>query len=248
MHPERRMKIDSIRFDAGIIHPLSLKIYGKPKPSKELLASIEKVGLLQPLIINETDKGHVLLVGNTRREAWRLLHEQGKVKTIWIPCRFVKVSVLEAEQFVIESNQQREKTEGQKVLEASELLRIESELAKQRQLLGRKDPSRAPGKGKASKIVAEKMGWGEDKVRQASAIAESKTALASLDEGKSVSQVYKELRKKSPQKINESATLARELTKLFTNGEVSRSKKDGMFHLTLKDRSEKQIREISKVI
>ncbi len=248
MHPERRMKIDSIRFDAGETHPLSLKIYGNPKPSKELLASVEKVGLLQPLIMNETPDGYVLLVGNTRREAWRILYEQCKVKSIWIPCRFVKVSELEAEQLVIESNQQREKTEGQKVREVAELLRIEKELAEERQLLGSKTLGGKQPKGKASEIVADKVGWGKEKVEQAAAVAESKKALAAVDAGKSVHQAYKELNKKSPEKLSEGAALAKELTKLFKNGEVNRSKKEDRFHLIVRDLTEKEIRILAKTI
>ena len=94
MHPERRTVIDSIPVDNLPPHPLSVKIYGKPKPSEELLASIAEVGLLQPLIANNYGDGsYELLVGNTRAEAWRILLKQGKIKTKWIPCRFVRLSL-----------------------------------------------------------------------------------------------------------------------------------------------------------
>src|SRR5947208_9853441 len=85
MHPERRIKLDSIRVDNLPPHPLSVKMYGKPKPSEELLTSIATVGLLQPLVVNVYDDGSYALVsGSTRAEAWRILLEQGRVKTKWM--------------------------------------------------------------------------------------------------------------------------------------------------------------------
>lgn len=132
MHPERRIKLHSIRCDNLPPHPLSVKIYGTPKPTPELLRSIEKVGLLQPLIVNDYGDGsHELLVGNTRAEAWRMLLKQKKISTVWISCHLVNLSPLDAERLVIESNHQRVKTAEEKAREFKELKRIEAALAKE---------------------------------------------------------------------------------------------------------------------
>ena len=124
MHPERRQRLDAVPCDHLAAHPLSAKIYGKPKPSKELLDSIAEHGLLQPIIVNQyQDRQHVL-AGNTRAAAWRMLWKQKRIKTKWIPCRIVHLLPLEAERLIIESNRQRVKTAGQKARETHELVRI----------------------------------------------------------------------------------------------------------------------------
>jgi hypothetical protein len=60
MHPERRVTLESVGFDQIAPHPLSLKVYGKPEPTAELLRSIEEIGLLQPLIINEVTNQSII--------------------------------------------------------------------------------------------------------------------------------------------------------------------------------------------
>jgi hypothetical protein len=45
MHPERRQKLETVKCDHLAADPLSVKLYGKPNPSKELLDGIVKHGL-----------------------------------------------------------------------------------------------------------------------------------------------------------------------------------------------------------
>ena len=89
-----------------VAHPLSVRVYGKPRPSQELMESLEKVGMLQPLVVaeREGDGPYEVLAGNTRAAAWRGLWEQKRVESPQMPCRFVRLSSIEAEQLVIESN------------------------------------------------------------------------------------------------------------------------------------------------
>lgn len=255
MHPERRITLDSIRVDVLPPHPLSTKIYGKPKPTPELLKSITDVGLLQPLIVNDFGDGSFqLLVGNTRAEAWRILLKQKKVSTVWVPCRFVKLSHLEAEKLVIDSNRQRVKTKGQKVREAAELFRIHEALAKQRQAAGK---ALIGPKGKATKTTAAQLGMSHDTVEKSvelvtqadSGSAKAKTALAQLDHNKtSVAAAYRSVAPKNSAMINVGVQEARELAKLFKNAEVMRSRREGLFHVTIRDMTPEQVRKLAKTI
>ena len=247
MHPERRVVLDSIRCDNLPPHPLSIKIYGKPKPTTELLQSIEKVGLLQPLVVNDYGDGsYELLVGNTRAEAWRILYEQKKVPSVWVSCRFVHLNALEAERLLIESNRQRVKTEDQKNREAVELLRIETELAKQRMLAGKADPTRKSGEGgEAIERVAKVLDESPDTTRKRVAIAS-----AGVTQGdRSVNRAYREdVKPKNREKINEGSAIAKDLSRLFKDGEVTRSKREGLFHLTIRNLSPEQIKKLAKSI
>jgi ParB-like chromosome segregation protein Spo0J len=199
MHPERREKLEAVKCDHLAAHPLSEKIYGKPKPSKEFLDSIAEHGLLQPIIVNDYQGRQHVLAGNTRAVAWRMLWERGRIQSSWIPCRIVHFSPLEAERLIIESNRQREKTKGQKARETRELARIETALAKERMTLGVKS---ALGKGKATEIVARETHQSNRTVEKQIAIVESAETgnatalrvLAELDENKtSVSAAYREI-------------------------------------------------------
>jgi|HubBroStandDraft_6_1064221.scaffolds.fasta_scaffold134200_4 hypothetical protein len=84
--------------------------------------------------------------------------------------RFLGKDELTEELFLIESNRQRVKTDGELAREASELFRIEEAFAKQRQLAGVRVKS--PEGGKAVEAVGKKLGIGEQKVRQAVAVVE----------------------------------------------------------------------------
>lgn len=227
-------------------HPLNDKIYGASTPDKDLLKSVEDNGIFNPIIINKNKE----ILSGTRR--WLAAKKAGFKKVPVITLLSEGATGLLGEQFLIESNRARTKTEGQKVREVAELIRIEKELAKERQkTLNNKETASGETalseKGQAADKVAEKTGWGRKKVEQAAAVAGSKKALAAVDAGKSVHQAYKEL-KKTPEKISEGALVAKQLTKLFKNGEVSRSKKDGMFHLLLRDLTEKDVREMAKQV
>jgi ParB-like chromosome segregation protein Spo0J len=265
MHPERRITLDSIRVDVLPPHPLSVKIYGKPKPTEELLRSIEEVGLLQPLIVNNYEDGSFqLLVGNTRAEAWRVLLKQKKITTNWIPCRFVKLSPLEAEKLVIESNRQRVKTREMEGREFIELERIEEALAKERQrILNNKETASgqtagSARKGEAAALAAATLGMGANTAKKLKAVVEAadkgdtkaQIALSAVNAGNlSVSGAYQTVAKpKHPEKISAGVSEARELAKLFKNGEVTRSKRDGLFHVTIRDVTSEQVRKLAKVV
>lgn len=263
MHPERRVTLDSIRCCDLLPHPLSVKIYGKPKPTADLLQSIEKVGLLQPLIVNDYGDGsYELLVGNTRAVAWQILHKQGKVKSLWIPCQFVHLSPIEAQRLIIESNRQRVKKLSQKAREFKELKRIETALAKQRMLAGKKlDPkANLPegSKGQARDKAAATVGLGARTAEKLEKVvdaadegdAKAQAALTAVDAGTlSITQAYQTVAPpKDPEKIDAGKAAARELSKLFKNGEVTRSKKDGLFHVLIRDISPEQIGRLAGML
>ncbi len=272
MHPERRTVTYSIPVDNLSPHPLSVKIYGKPKPSEELLASIAEVGLLQHLIVNDYGDGSSeLLSGSTRAEAWRILLEQGRVKTKWIPCRFVRLSPVEAERIVIESNRQRTKTAEMKAREFKELKRIETELAKERVIAAQNNKT---GKAKAAKAAKEKLpeqvkGQARDKAAAAVGMSgrtaekleavvdaadkgdtKAQEALAAVNLGDlSVSRAYKTVvAPKNPEKIDAGKAAAKELSKLFKNGEVTRSKRDGLFHVVIRDLDAEQVKKLAGLV
>ena len=265
MHPEHR---NSVPCDNLPTHPLSVKIYGKPKPSEELLASIAKVGLLQPLIVNDYGDGsYELLSGSTRAEAWRILLEQGRVTTKWILCRFVHLSPVEAERIVIESNRQRTKTPEMKAREFKELRRIETELAKERMIAAQKNDR---GKAAKEKLPEQTKGQARDKAAVAVGMSgrtaekleavvdaadkgdtKAQEAVAAVNAGSmSVTRAYQTVAKPKtpPDKIAKDNAIAKELSKLFTNGEVNRSKRDGFFHVTIRDVNVEQMRKLAEVM
>ena len=53
-------------------HPLNEKVYGSPKPDKELIESIEKVGVLQPIVVNRNKQ---ILSGHRRWQACKTIAE-----------------------------------------------------------------------------------------------------------------------------------------------------------------------------
>jgi ParB-like chromosome segregation protein Spo0J len=202
MHLERRMKHDSVRYHDIKPHPLCVKVYGKPKPSPELLTSIEKVGMLQPVIVNKTMEGRYLLAGATRREAWEVLYKQGRVKSAWMPCRFVSLPPLEAERIIIESNRQRVKTKAQVAREASELLRIERALGQLRMKAGKPNPREKLPTGRARDVVGKVLGVSGKTVEKMAAVAEkadegipaARAAMEALDKNEiSVDAAFREV-------------------------------------------------------
>ena len=257
MHPERRVTLDSIRYGDVLSHPLSEKVYGKPKPTAALLSSIEKVGILQALVVNETSEGKFeLLVGNTRREAWRLLYEQKRVKTQWIPCKFVQLSPIEAEQMVLESNLQRVKTKEQEAREYREKLRIEKMFAKYRQSLRVNLPQ--DSKGKARDIAAKGLSMSGSTAERLLTVVEAadhgdkaaRAALKAVNAGGSVDAAYKAVKPpKNTEEIAAQNKAAQAYTAQFKakgiTAEVSRAK-DGKFHVMLKNQAVKQVENLLK--
>lgn len=252
MHPERRVTLDSIRFGDVLSHPLSKKVYGEPKPTKEMLSSIVKVGMLQPLIVNETIEGKFeLIVGNTRREAWEQLYTQGKVKSQWVPCKMVKLNPLEAEQLVLESNRQRVKTKVQEAKEYKESLRVEKELAEQKKVPFKKETSQAAaGLSKMGRVVADRLVRVLDKAEAGDARAVA--ALQDIEGGKGVTPAWRTTTKRrNVAETAEQDALAKSYTKQFAdksmNVVVTRAK-NGEFHVMLKNQTAEQIEQLLKKI
>ena len=130
---------------------------------ESLKESIKKNGLFYPIVLNEK---HVLLDGHRRFKACDIVK---------VPKRFVikkfENKLLE-EKFVIESNlNRRHLTQFQKVELAIPLIKIESELAKQRQLQGKTLASNE-AKGKASEIVGNRYGLSKSTLERAKKIIE----------------------------------------------------------------------------
>ncbi|MGI0081048.1 MAG: DNA methyltransferase [Nitrososphaerales archaeon] len=179
------------------VHKLNEEIYGKENLSQDFLDSIQKFGLIQPIVVSRLSGS--IVSGSRRFSACMQLG-------IYIPSRRAEViyrdfkDELEEEEFLIEANKQRDKTATQIWNEAKALQRIYAERAKQNQ---RQHGSTAPGRGKSllfnlnnsvhtQKTVAEKTGLSQGsfaKLEQVGKAADSgnpraKELLRELDEKK----------------------------------------------------------------
>ena len=117
-------------------HPLNEKVYGSPKPDEMLIESIEKVGILQPIIVNRNKQ---ILAGHRRWQACKIIAERRPDKDFHILAITFGGSDFQAEQLLIESNRQRVKTLEQKAREFKELKRIEAALARGTDACGKED-------------------------------------------------------------------------------------------------------------
>lgn len=143
-------------------HPLNAKIYGAAEPDDALIQSIEAVGVLNAVIIDQ--KGRILS-GTRRWKACKILaerHKSGKFNQI--PVGIFNGGDVEAERRLIHANRQRDKSLEQKAREYRELLRLETELAKLRMVAtlkqGDKTPAREkfPERGRAGDLAAKATG------------------------------------------------------------------------------------------
>jgi hypothetical protein len=171
-------------------HPLSEKVYGSPEPDEELIESIEKVGILQPIVV---DRNKRILAGHRRWQACKIIAERRPDKDFRILAITFGGSDFQAEQLIIESNRQRVKTLEQKGREFKELKRIEAALAKERMLAGRKiDPGKNFSKGRAEDNAASAVGMSRPTAKKLEAIVEradsgdceARAALDALNENK----------------------------------------------------------------
>jgi hypothetical protein len=74
--------------------------------------------------------------------------------------------------------------------------------------------------------------------------------VAQLNEGTiSISRAHETIRQgpKDPQVIDAGKKIAQELSQLFANAEVVRSKKDGLFHMTIRDLTPEQIKQYALI-
>ena len=123
-------------------HPLNARIYGAAEPDQALIQSIEAVGVLNAIIV---DRNGRILSGTRRWKACKILaqhHKNGRFNQI--PVGIFDGSDVEAERRLIHANRQRDKTLEQKAREYRELLRLETELAKQRMVATLKKVLTAP--------------------------------------------------------------------------------------------------------
>jgi hypothetical protein len=238
-------------------HPLSIKLYGNAEPDAALIDSIRQVGIQNPIIVNEDGE---ILSGNRRYKAYRLLHEEDPRKfsghlTVRLDGG---VSALGDERAVIYNNIQRVKTKGQVAREAAALLRIEKALAAERASAGKK-PRVSLHKGRATKIVGEKLGLSERTAEKAAAVADAAEngnvnaidALAKLDRNEgSISAAFQKIAKppKDTDAIAANDAAAKSFNGMFKDagidGQVSRAKDAGRFHVVLRNLTTEQVEEI----
>jgi DNA (cytosine-5)-methyltransferase 1 len=244
-------------------HPLNDKLYGLPKPDRKLVESIEKVGVLQPIVI---DRNKQILAGHRRWEACRTIAERRPDKDFRIPATIFTGSDFQAEQLVIESNRQRVKTPEQKAREFRELKRIEAALAKERQLAAQNNraaravQARLPeqARGQARDKAAEAVGMGGRTAEKLLALVqkaddgdpEARAALDAVNEGRmSVDAAYRMVAAPKPERdaasIGKDERTARNLNWLCKahalDAEVFRSKDEGRFRLTINNLTEIQV-------
>jgi hypothetical protein len=67
----RKIVIEGIA--ALVAHPLSVKVYGEPTANEELLASVEKLGVLTPVTIDHANR---ILSGTSRHYAASVMHQK----------------------------------------------------------------------------------------------------------------------------------------------------------------------------
>jgi hypothetical protein len=156
------MNIERLSLDSLQPHPLNARIYGAAESDQALIQSIEAVGVLNAIIVDQ--KGRILS-GTRRWKACKALAERhGNEKFSQIPTEVFKGNELEAQRRLIHANRQRDKTLEQKSREYRELLRLEKESAKQRKLANlKKGPKKPeweifPTRGRAGDIAAKATG------------------------------------------------------------------------------------------
>jgi hypothetical protein len=231
-------------------HPLNDKVYGASEPDEDLLRSVAEHGIFNPIVINRKKE----ILSGTRR--WLAAKAAGYEK-VPVLILLSNDSDLLSELFLIESNRARVKTPEQIGREFTELKRIETGLAKQRIRSGKKiDPTaKWPEGGEAAAKAAKAVGLGVNSAKKIEAITaqadagnfEARAVLDEVNRGeKSVNAAHKQIFKKDSAVLRQEDDSARILSSLFESGTVSRSKTPGLFHLTLRDLSEVQVREIAK--
>jgi len=239
-------------------HPLNDKIYGASKPDPSLLKSIREHGIFNPVVVNKKKQ----ILSGTRR--WLAAKEIGFKSIPVLILLEEKGDGLLSELFLIESNRARIKSQGQFAREASELLRIETELAKQRRLASQNNNAskavtvKSREQGEAVEIVGKKLGIGEQKVRQAVAVVRAaedgdvaaKRELRKLDRNETtVNAAYLASQKTEKKKQKtEQQKLAQDLQKLFGKKAEVQSSKEGKFNVLFYKIDESEVRRIAKVI
>jgi len=245
-------------------HPLNEKIYGDEPLDMDLVASIERHGLLTPLRMTQK---RVVISGSRRLKALQYLAEKHPEKFQQVCAIVFLGSDLEAERILIESNRQRVKTKGQVAREVAELFRIEKALAEQYRLATLKQNQKSgtvvrpqrTSEGKARDIVAEKLGQSNRTVEKEVAIvtaaesgdSKAQEALAKLDRNEtSVAAAYRSISPEEKQRRKEQKdanhSCAAELQKLFRRSAEVQAAKHGGFNVFYYALSEEQVRGLAE--
>ena len=210
-------------------HPLNQLIYGDLNPDDELKTSIQRNGILTPLLISDDDR---ILSGHRRF----LCAKESGIENVPIMVSPLK-DELEIEEALINANIQRQKTKEQIAREYMKLKEIEREKAKQRQSAAggdrksdesRKSPTQnsaeAISKGESRKKASSKLGISHDTgekavkvvlmadgLKKAGKVDEARNLLDTLN-NKSVNQAHKDA-----QNIKGSSIIAKEKGKSTFN-------------------------------
>ena len=146
-------------------HPLNEQVYGMEKPDDGLIASIEQLGVLQPIIVDSLGR---ILSGNRRWTACKILARRHPNRNFnHIPATLFSGTEFEGQRILIEANKQRRKTREQRCREYQELKRIYASLAKERQLAGKKiDLGDICHKGRSSDQAAKAVGYGSGRTAE----------------------------------------------------------------------------------
>lgn len=160
--PQVNSEIQVMRTADLTPHPLNAKLYGSRARNRmsqemtELRHSIGAIGILEPIVISRYELGgdteNWILSGHRR---WQAAIDRRLAE---VPVRIVHLDGLEAERLLIESNRQRVKTKEQLAREYEVLKRIESELAKERQKMGKANLPDPQTAGQARDKAAEAVG------------------------------------------------------------------------------------------
>jgi len=281
--PEER-RIQHVRLDKLTPHPLNEKLYGSTKPDQKLIDSIRMLGIIEPLIV--TQRGQIIS-GHSRWQAAKIICAEDKVSETKVYLMTMRPDHLPndawytdeecmkdeddnpllLERFLIEANHQRVKTPEQFGREFTELKRIEGELAKQREKLGREKLPHPETAGKARDKAAAAVnlsGRTAEKLEKVVHAADSGDATARIEldalnsgENKSIDAAYKAVVTPKPPKnpelvakiqAHEKATtdLKILLKKSGIDADVSRSKADGKFHVIWHDVTIEQVHELAE--
>ncbi len=235
-------------------HPLNEKVYGSPKADEKLIESIEKVGVLQPIIVNRNKQ---IVSGHRRWQACKIIAERRPEKDFHILAITFGGSDFQAEQLLIESNRQRVKTLEQKAREFRELKRIEAALARERMLAGRKiDPGKNFSRGRAEDNAAAALGMSRPTARKLEAVVqkadggdpEAQAALRALNEKKmSVDAAYRKVAapKRNAASVEKDEQAARDFNQLCKahalDADIFRDEHEGRFHLTIYNLTKAQV-------
>ncbi|HEX4070603.1 MAG TPA: ParB N-terminal domain-containing protein, partial [Planctomycetaceae bacterium] len=173
--PAPALKSDFIDPKKLTNHPLNAQLYGT-KPDAEFVSSVRRLGVLEPVEITQSG---IIISGHRRRQAAII----AELEAVPVRVHTDELTDLEIRQRIIEANRQRKKTTEEIAREYSELVRVEKELAKQRQ---QEHGSTAPGRkntsgditgsvaaaGEAKEKAAAKAGMGRQKAERAAAVVE----------------------------------------------------------------------------